>query len=152
MNSNSAKRDPWPKIIDLLNGCNACGSAGTRPVLTRESITAAGSRPACAMKSRSPALSVTPFSWACATIKVLEVTESSATICWYDSTLCRYEDQRWRRLKTQRAGICAMSGAMIAVGDDVFHPVPRNIAANADAMILTLVLRRAAAQSVTGAE
>jgi hypothetical protein len=40
MNSNSAKRDPWPKIIDLLNGCNACGSAGTRPVLTRESTTA----------------------------------------------------------------------------------------------------------------
>jgi hypothetical protein len=38
------------------------------------------------------------------------------------------------------------------VGDDVFHPVPRNIAANADAMILTLVLRGAAAQAVTGAE
>jgi Domain of unknown function (DUF3331) len=152
MNSNIAKSDPWPKIVDLLSGCGACGSAGTRPVLTRESIIAAGSRRDRTMKSQSPALPITPFSWACATIKVLEVTESSASICWYDSTLCRYEDQRWRRLKTQRAGICAMSGAMIAMGDDVFHPVPRNIAANADAMILTLVLRRAAAQSVTGAE
>jgi hypothetical protein len=76
------------------------------------------------------------------TINVLELTESFATIGWYDPTRCRYEDQRWRRFKARRAGVCAMTGSLIATGADVFRPLAtRRNPANADAMILARALQ-----------
>jgi hypothetical protein len=84
----------------------------------------------------------------CVKINVLELTESTATITWYDPTRCRYEDQRWRRHRARRAGVCSMTGALIAPHADVFRPAgPRRLAANADAMILTRALQCAAADS-----
>jgi hypothetical protein len=95
-----------------------------------------------ATEPRSPVLRDTQDFQAYATIKVLELTETSATIGWYDPTRCRYDDQRWRRFKTLQAGVCAMTGTRIAPGADCFHPVlTRSGPANAGAMILALALQ-----------
>jgi len=148
MNPGSAKADPWPKIIDLLNRCCACGNAESHPLPTTKMISPQASREAHIRKRYGPASLDTPGFQACVTINVRELTESSATIGWYDPTRCRYEDQHWSRFKARHAGVCAMTGIPIAPGADVFRPAhTRGGAANADAMILMRALQCAAADS-----
>ncbi|CAB3807168.1 DUF3331 domain-containing protein [Pararobbsia alpina] len=152
MNSYSAKADPWPKILDLLFQYCACGNAASHPVPTTTLIKAQA-QVAHTRQSCKPAFGDTQDFWACVTINVLELTESYATIGWYDPTRCRYEDQRWRRFRTLRAGVCAMTGAPIVAGTDVFHPIAtRSGPANADTMILAHALQCVgAAESARGA-
>jgi Domain of unknown function (DUF3331) len=149
-NPISANTDPWSKILDLLNRCCARGNKESHPSPTTKMISAQASRKAPARERHNQASRDTQGFRACVTINVLELTDSSATIGWYDSTRCRYEDQHWRRFKALHAGVCAMTGAPIAVGADVFHPAgrTRGIAANADAMILTRALQCAAADLI----
>lgn len=148
MNASTAKTDPWPKILALLNRSRACVTAQGHPVRNTKLISAQVSHEACTGKQYDPMSRGTSGSWACVTINVLELTESSATITWYDPTRCRYGDQHWCRLKARHAGVCAMTGAPIAPGADVFHPArARGAAANADAMILAHALQDAAASS-----
>jgi nicotinamidase-related amidase len=60
----------------------------------------------------------------------------------WSTTRCRYEDQRWRRFKACRAGVCAMTGSLTAAGADAFRPVPaRRNPANAETMILARALQ-----------
>ena len=132
MNAGNSKADPWPKILDSLKGCYACANAESQEAPATNRVGAA-----TRVRSVGKWHANTPSWPICATINVLEVTETSATIAWYDPTRCRYEDQRWSRLKTHQAGVCAMTGTRIAAGDDVFHPVrTRSGPANADALIL----------------
>jgi hypothetical protein len=148
MNLGSAKADPWPKILDLLNRCSARGNAESHASPTTKMISAQGSQGAHTGRRYGPASLDTPGFQACVTINVRELTESSATIGWYDPTCCRYEDQHWCRFKARHGGVCAMTGAQIAVGADVFHPARiRGVAANADAMILTHALQCAAPEA-----
>jgi hypothetical protein len=143
------KTDPWPKILDLLNQCRACVTAASPPPRNAKRVKAqayCSARTGKQQYDRSDQNSSGPPS--CVKINVLELTESAATITWYDPTRCRYVDQRWRRRRAGRAGVCSMTGVLIARGADVFHPAdPRRLAANADAMILTRALQCAAASS-----
>jgi len=148
------KADPWSKILDMLDRCCARENPDSDPVPRTKLISTQASQGAWARTRCGPAFQDTQGFRACVTINVLEVTESSATIGWYDPTRCRYEDQRWYRFKTHRAGVCAMTGALITAGTDVFHPgrAPK-VPANADAMILASALQcAAAADSASGAE
>jgi hypothetical protein len=108
-NPYSSNADPWRKILDLLFQCCERGNEASVPVPTTTLIKARASV-AHARQSRKPAYLDTQDFWACVTINVLELTESYATIGWHDPTRCRYEDQRWRRFRTLRAGVCAMTG------------------------------------------
>jgi Domain of unknown function (DUF3331) len=145
MNTCRAKADPWPKILDLLGQSCARGDVESHPVPTTTLISA-HARVAHTRTPCSPAIRDMQGFQACVTINVLELTESSAIIGWYDPTRCRYEDQRWRRFKTLHAGICAMTGTRIVAGADVFHPVrTRSGPANVDAMILADALQCAGA-------
>ena len=137
MNAGNSKADPWPKILDSLKGCYTCANAESQEAPATNRV-----RAATRERSVGKWYANTPSWPICATINVLEVTETSATIAWYDPTRCRYEDQRWLRLKTHQAGVCAMTGTRIAAGDDVFHPVrTRSGPANADALILARALQ-----------
>lgn len=75
-------------------------------------------------------------------IRVLERKgQRSATVAWSDATSCCYGEQLWRRCIAKKAGVCALSGQVIATGDVVFRPrlakpAPRNI----EAMILATVM------------
>jgi uncharacterized protein DUF3331 len=122
MNFGSVKSDPWPKILDLLKRTGKTYEPGSQiPLGFREGVT----------------------------IKVLELDERSAIVAWYDPTRCRYDEQRWIRIKARDAGVCAITGAQIAIGADVFRPARtrRRIAANAGEMILTPALQCAIANT-----
>ncbi|MFM0367545.1 DUF3331 domain-containing protein [Paraburkholderia sediminicola] len=67
--------------------------------------------------------------------------QTSATVVWSDPTSCFYGEQQWRRSIAKKAGVCALSGHVIATGDAVYRPrlvqpAPRNI----EAMILATVM------------
>jgi Domain of unknown function (DUF3331) len=154
MNPIDVKADPWPKLLELLDRCCTRENAESNPAPRTKLIRTQASPGAWSTTRCGPAFCDTEGFRTCVTINVLEVTESSATLGWYDPTRCRYEDQRWNRFKTHRAGVCAMTGALITAGTDVFHPARApKVPANADAMILACALRcAAAADSAGGAE
>jgi hypothetical protein len=142
MNPSIAQVDPWPKILDLLHQCCPPEHAEGHLKSATKPLSAGVSRHPHAKKQRVPALRKPQGFSACVTIHVRELTESSATIGWYDPTCCRYEDQRWCRFKALRAGVCAMTGALIAAGADAFHPARgRRVPTNVGAMILAHALQ-----------
>ncbi|MFT0174038.1 DUF3331 domain-containing protein [Paraburkholderia mimosarum] len=74
-------------------------------------------------------------------MKIVEWSEKSLTIVWHDPTACSYDDQRWRRTRSTRVGVCAVSGLVIHQGQDVFKPCrSKPSPANAEAMILANAL------------
>ena len=78
----------------------------------------------------------------CVRIRIAELSAGTATLSWHDSTACHYEDQKWRRGKARRAGICSLSGQSVMRGADVFRPSRRGVRGpvNSDAMILASAL------------
>ncbi|MDE1182145.1 DUF3331 domain-containing protein [Paraburkholderia sp.] len=67
---------------------------------------------------------------------------TTATLSWRDPTRCSYGDQVWHTARARVAGVCAMSGRAIRVGDAVFRPrASRPAPLNAGAMVLAVVLR-----------
>ncbi|WP_087660293.1 DUF3331 domain-containing protein [Caballeronia terrestris] len=77
----------------------------------------------------------------CLRIRVIEHTDSRATVSWHDPTSCHYDDQHWRRARARHAGVCALSGATVSRGEDIFQPSRRRPPpANAGAMILASAL------------
>jgi hypothetical protein len=77
----------------------------------------------------------------CLRINILERFERVAVIWWCDPTACNYSDQAWRRMVARRNGTCALTGARISSGDDVFMPATRKAKPiNYGAMILTSAL------------
>lgn len=76
-----------------------------------------------------------------ANVRIVEWSERSLTIVWHDPTACSYDDQHWKRAKSTRAGVCAVSGSIIHQGQDVFKPGrSKPPPANAGAMILVSAL------------
>jgi Domain of unknown function (DUF3331) len=77
----------------------------------------------------------------CVKISILERFDRVAVIWWCDPTACNYSDQTWRRMLARRSGTCALTGAQISSGDDVFMPATRKAKPiNYGAMILTSAL------------
>jgi hypothetical protein len=76
-----------------------------------------------------------------ANVRIVEWSERSLTIVWHDPTACSYVDQRWMRSKSSGSGVCALSGAVICRGEDIFKPSrSKPTPANAGAMILVSAL------------
>jgi hypothetical protein len=77
-----------------------------------------------------------------ASVRVLEhSTPLRAFISWRDSTSCCYGYQLWRQTTSRRAGVCALSGAVIHRGDEIFQPFTRDVRpGNATAMILAVYI------------
>jgi hypothetical protein len=79
-----------------------------------------------------------------AIVAVERQTNSEVLVSWHDPTRCRYDEQRWTRMKSRVRGICALSGRTIRVGDEIYKPQWRGAKrpANASAMILAMELER----------
>jgi hypothetical protein len=76
-----------------------------------------------------------------ARITVIERVGRSVKIAWHDPTACRYGDQCWHRATARRSGVCAITGAPITRGMDIFRPSCAGPApVNAYAMILASAL------------
>jgi hypothetical protein len=114
--------DPWIQAISLLSLPEASGSA------ERESV----HRATCKYYSESHVPECRPF------VRVIErPTAQTATLDWRDSTHCCYREQLWVAARSRVSGRCAMTGAAILPGDEIFRPRPtRPAPRNVGAMIL----------------
>jgi hypothetical protein len=64
-------------------------------------------------------------------------TPQTVTLDWRDPTKCCYREQLWVATHARVSGRCALSGAPISPGDDIFRPRPATPAPrNVGAMIL----------------
>ena len=110
---------PWSTIASLLSGDMQAPPVSQTPRKTRN---------------------LTSFQ--CIKITVLERRGPlSAVVSWCDSTTCCYWDQLWRRGRARKRGFCALTGAQIVAGDDVFRPrLGHRAPLNSDAMILASVM------------
>jgi hypothetical protein len=118
MLSDAKLVDPWSRTITLLS----------MPADTEPLIEADFEQPRRKTSADDPAecsLSVSV---------VDRPTAFTVTLDWRDATRCCYRDQLWVAARARVSGRCAMSGAAIAPGDEIFRPrparpVPRNVAA-----------------------
>ncbi|SAK83314.1 hypothetical protein AWB80_05468 [Caballeronia pedi] len=114
--------DPWAQTISRLTSLH--DGAGFEAPLLRRPFAETGERRVA--------------------VKLIErPSTTTATIEWRDSTRCCYGDQVWRAMRARTAGVCAMSGAAIRPGDQVYGPNPRPVPRNAGSMILASVLDQA---------
>jgi hypothetical protein len=131
----ASQLDPWRQILIKLG--EACVSAAAEKAARAVNASPKTRRGLSFMAtSRARCAKYASFS-TCVTIKVLERSERVAMITWHDPTSCHYAEQRWHRATSLRSGTCALTGALIARGDDIFRPSRSNRQMNADAMILT---------------
>jgi hypothetical protein len=71
-------------------------------------------------------------------------TALTVTLDWRDATKCCYREQLWVATRARVSGLCAMSGAPILPGDDIFRPRPsRPVPRNVGAMILASAVEAA---------
>ena len=124
-------RDPWTRTIDLLSL-----SAGARVVI-QEQVDCARHRTIAetiAVKSK-------PF------VRVIDrPSPLTVTLDWRDATKCCYREQLWVAARARVSGRCAMSGAPIFPGDEIFRPRPaRPTPRNVNAMILAAAIEPYAA-------
>jgi hypothetical protein len=115
-------RDPWTRTIDLLSL-----SRGSQLVI-EESLD-------CARRLTIAEKITTkwgPF------VRVIDRPSAlTLTLDWRDSTRCCYREQLWVSARARVSGKCAMSGAAIVPGDEIFRPRPaRPTPRNVNAMIL----------------
>jgi len=123
---NTSVVDPWIQAISLL--ALPEGSEG----VDRKSI----QRVTCNYYSESKVSECRPF------VRVIErPTPQSVTLDWRDSTNCCYREQLWVAARSRVSARCAMSGAPISPGDEIFRPRPtRPAPRNVGAMILASAL------------
>jgi hypothetical protein len=122
--------DPWKHILHLLQ--QDCSSSSGHERRARQPFG----------EGRS-GRTVSSYFPTCVAIGVLDYTDRTATLTWHDPTACHYDDQRWHRAAAQCNGVCAMTGALITRGADVFRPSRRKTSRaprNAGAMILASAL------------
>jgi len=123
---NTSVVDPWIRAISLL-----CLPDGSESV-DRKSIHHA----TCNYYAESKVSECRPY------VRVIErPTPQTVTLDWRDSTNCCYREQLWVAARSRVSARCAMSGAPISPGDDIFRPRPtRPAPRNVGAMILASVL------------
>ena len=78
---------------------------------------------------------------ACAVRVIDRPGPTVATVAWSDPTACYYGDQTWQAGIARHPGICAACGKNIRRGDAVYMPRRKPLPANADAMILAVVVQ-----------
>jgi hypothetical protein len=132
--------DPWKHILYVLQ--RDCSSSSLERRANRESSRGQHTSQR-AGEARRPARTALPYFPTCVTINVLDRTDRTATLAWHDPTSCHYDDQHWHRAAAQCNGVCAMTGALITRGTEVFRPSRRKNPApcNAHAMILASALQ-----------
>jgi hypothetical protein len=131
--------DAWRGILDQLQAV----TSGICDELRREGSTDSRARASgnLTRPPGSPANAKMDYAGKTAVVRIVELSERSLTIVWHDPTACSYDDQRWRRSRSRRAGVCALTGAAIRRGQDIFKPSSgKPPPANAEAMILASAL------------
>jgi hypothetical protein len=128
--------DRWSGILAHLEA----SSSPQQSLLSSREKGASEEPPAYPSRNRLPLGRAGDQLYSSLTVRILEArSESTITISWHDPTACHYGDQTWRRGRAKHAGRCAISGAVIAAGADVFLPPTRRpYAANAGTMILAV--------------
>jgi hypothetical protein len=141
MKACAKEANRWALILSKLREAQSfqMHDVLTPAVVGRSYAAGAGPRSDHARK-QTETRSVLPLS-PYAKIYVLDRTERAATITWHDPTACHYDDQRWYRCTASHKGVCAITGALIVRGADIFRPArARSMPVNSDAMILASAL------------
>ncbi|MBN3836696.1 DUF3331 domain-containing protein [Burkholderia sp. Ac-20344] len=73
-------------------------------------------------------------------VQVLERSAQLLVVRWVEPGRAHFGEQHWKPGRARQAGVCVLSGARIACGDDVFRPSGRPTPPNARAMILAIAL------------
>ncbi len=69
-------------------------------------------------------------------VQVLERSAQLLVVRWVEPGRAHFGEQHWKPGRARHAGVCALTGARIACGDDVFRPSGRPMPPNSGAMIL----------------
>jgi hypothetical protein len=118
--------DPWIQAISLLSLSGDSGGTDRK----------SEPRAVCKYASESNVSLCRPF------VTVIErQTAQTVTLDWRDSTNCCYREQLWVAARSRVNARCAVSGASILPGDEIFRPRPtRPAPRNVGAMILASVV------------
>nr|WP_243772075.1 DUF3331 domain-containing protein [Burkholderia anthina] len=73
-------------------------------------------------------------------VQVLERSAQLLVVRWVEPGRAHFGEQHWKPGRARHAGVCALTGARIACGDDVFRPTGRPVPPNSRAMILAIAL------------
>lgn len=73
-------------------------------------------------------------------VQVLERSAQLLIVRWVEPGRAHFGEQHWKPGRARYAGVCALTGARIACGDDVFRPSGRPMPPNSRAMILAAAL------------
>jgi hypothetical protein len=131
MRESSNAIDPWIQTIELLSVlCRVAAPGMNRPLAPTGEQRSKIRRYPPSTENRH------------VSVELIERIDAwTATISWRDATRCCYVDQVWRASRSRVKGVCAMSGRVIHLNDDVFRPSRgRAIPLNGRAMILTVML------------
>jgi hypothetical protein len=122
MLTNTNFVDPWIRTIGLLSIPEASEIVDVEPVLPAK----------CRRRVEANVSDWRPF------VRIIDRPSAhSLTIDWRDPTRCCYREQLWVAAHARVSGRCAMSGKLIAPGDEIFRPRPtRPAPKNVGAMIL----------------
>jgi hypothetical protein len=135
MHTKSHTQDPWSQTLSLLAMLSSA-SAGTlaKPDYRRD------------RKQRRALVGVLVRPGAGARIRIVERPNAdTATIAWYDPTVCHYGDQTWRASVARSSGVCALSGLAVRRGDAIYRPGSgRPSPRNCNAMILARCVEESA--------
>jgi hypothetical protein len=124
--------DPWTRTINLLSLPDGPLCPVEEPI----------ERPP---KRRTSADS-NASTWEPCVTAVDRPSSTTVVLDWRDPTKCCYREQLWIAARARVAGRCAMSGAAITPGDEIFRPRPaRPVPRNVSAMILASAVDACAA-------
>lgn len=124
--------DPWTRTINLL-------SLPSDPSCTiEESIDQPPRRRAAAESNAA--------TWEPSVTVIDRPSALTVVLDWRDPTKCCYREQLWVAARARVSGRCAMTGAAIEPGDDIFRPRPaRPAPRNVTAMVLASAVEACAA-------
>lgn len=124
--------DPWTQTIDLLSL-----PVGPKIAIEESFESVARPRP-CAESNVSK--------WQPSVRVIDRPSALTVTLDWRDPTRCCYREQLWVSARARVSGYCAMSGATILPGDEIFRPRPaRPTPRNVGAMVLASAVDACAA-------
>jgi hypothetical protein len=115
--------DPWTRTINLLS----------LPVGSQITI----EEPFEAIASRKPSTENSGLKREPSVRVIDRPSPLTVTLDWRDPTRCCYREQLWVLARARVSGRCAMSGAVILPGDEIYRPRPaRPAPRNVGAMVL----------------
>ncbi|WP_245253750.1 DUF3331 domain-containing protein [Paraburkholderia sp. LEh10] len=124
--------DPWTRTINLLS------LPSDPPCTIEEPIDQPPRR-------RAPTES-NAATWEPSVSVIDRPSALTVVLDWRDPTKCCYREQLWVAARARVSGRCAMTGAAIEPGDDIFRPRPaRPAPRNVTAMVLASAVEARAA-------